>query len=125
MKRKHRKRAKQNPLARGHVSAIKTLIEHAQETYPHFESPRGQRDIAAAISALAELDSPAAIGADDLERLIDSTSLAKVVEMLSGIAGEKADHIRTNWQDDRLASRWQRVANRLDKVAGDIRSYRL
>jgi hypothetical protein len=34
------------------LAALITLAEHAQETYPHFESPRGQADIAAAWSAI-------------------------------------------------------------------------
>lgn len=29
------------------------MIDHAEETYPHFESPRGQRDIAQAKKAVA------------------------------------------------------------------------
>lgn len=33
-------------------SALRTMIDHASETYPHFESERGQRDIAAAKAAL-------------------------------------------------------------------------
>jgi len=33
-------------------SALRVMVNHAQETYPHFESERGQRDIAAAIAAL-------------------------------------------------------------------------
>lgn len=35
-------------------AALLTLVEHAQETYPHFESERGQCDIAAALEALSQ-----------------------------------------------------------------------
>ena len=35
------------------VAALEKLIDHASETYPHFESPRGQADIAQARAALA------------------------------------------------------------------------
>jgi len=37
------------------------------------------------------------MNADDLEKLIDRTSVAEVIEMISGIAGLKADHIRSAW----------------------------
>jgi hypothetical protein len=65
------------------------------------------------------------MNADDLEKLIDQTSVAKVIEMVSGIAGLKADHIAENWQDYPLAKRWQRVANKLDTVSASIRKLRL
>jgi hypothetical protein len=34
------------------LQALKTLTDHAQEQYPHFESERGQRDIAQAVIAI-------------------------------------------------------------------------
>jgi hypothetical protein len=36
--------------------ALKTLAEHASETYPHFEDTRGQADIAAARAAIARAE---------------------------------------------------------------------
>lgn len=38
------------------LAALQTLTDHAQETYPHFESERGQRDIAAALAAIAKAE---------------------------------------------------------------------
>lgn len=38
--------------AREMQTALRTLVEHAQERYPHFESERGQLDIARAVLAL-------------------------------------------------------------------------
>lgn len=35
------------------LAALKILADHASETYPHFESERGVRDIAAARAAIA------------------------------------------------------------------------
>src|SRR5213080_987218 len=35
------------------LAALKVLVDHAQETYPHFESERGQRDIAQSLAAIA------------------------------------------------------------------------
>lgn len=34
------------------LAALITLVDHAEETYPHFESARGQADIAAAKAAI-------------------------------------------------------------------------
>ena len=34
------------------LEALETLTNHASETYPHFESERGQTDIAAALAAI-------------------------------------------------------------------------
>ncbi len=36
------------------LMALEVLINHAMETHPHFESKRGQNDIAAAIKAVAK-----------------------------------------------------------------------
>lgn len=36
------------------LAALEVLVEHAQETYPHFESERGQRDIKQALAAIAK-----------------------------------------------------------------------
>lgn len=36
---------------RAALEALETMIDHASETFPHFESARGQRDIAAAAAA--------------------------------------------------------------------------
>ena len=36
------------------LAALEVLADHAQETYPHFEGTRGQRDIQAALDAIAK-----------------------------------------------------------------------
>ena len=36
------------------LEALRVLADHAQEQYPHFESERGQRDIAQALAAIAK-----------------------------------------------------------------------
>ena len=35
---------------------------------------------------------------EQLEDLIDATSFVEVVELLANVAGEKAEHLRVNWQ---------------------------
>jgi hypothetical protein len=48
---------------------------------------------------------------ETLEALIDKHGLLHVVTALDLICTEKADHIRTNWQDRALAKDWDRAAN--------------
>src|ERR1700731_964697 len=55
-----------------------------------------------------------------LESLIDSSSLADVLESLSEIADGKAQHIAENWQDSALAAQWNRAASRIGTCAGSV-----
>lgn len=59
---------------------------------------------------------------DRLEMAVDSIGLHGVLEMLAEIAGEKAEHIRTNWPTAKDIERgWNRDAKRLDKLAAVVR----
>lgn len=51
-----------------------------------------------------------------LELLVDRVGLRNVIYALSLIADHKADHIRSNWQDEALAKLWEHDARILDKV---------
>ena len=46
------------------------------------------------------------IAQDHLEELVDQHGLDRVVEMLADICADKADHLRSNWQDDATARAW-------------------
>lgn len=50
---------------------------------------------------------------DTLEALIDSNTLASVVNALARICEEKAEHIRSNWQDGAMAKGWDHDARML------------
>lgn len=54
---------------------------------------------------------------EELERLIDATSLLDVLTGLEMVCSEKADHIRENWQDKMLARRWDRASAICGKAA--------
>lgn len=41
-----------------------------------------------------------------LEKLVDAADLRTVLMALSEICGEKAEHVRTNWADQKLARCW-------------------
>lgn len=60
-----------------------------------------------------------------LEEMIDRHSLAKVLDMLAGVCGQKASHIEENWQDYKLAKTWDRAANRLHTLSEAFRKVRL
>ena len=56
----------------------------------------------------------------DLEQWIDSIGLRAVLELLSEVCHEKADHLRVNWQDESAAKGWERDARRIEACAGKV-----
>jgi hypothetical protein len=55
--------------------------------------------------------------APPLEQYIDRAGLFGAVALLSTICAEKAEHIRTNWQDAALASKWDNAATKLANLS--------
>ncbi len=53
---------------------------------------------------------------DRLEQMIDGSSPQAIVDALAEICGDKADHVRSNWQDEPLAKVWEKVGSVLDRV---------
>lgn len=59
-----------------------------------------------------------------LEQLVDRLGYAKTLDWLADIATDKAAHIRTNWQDERLARRWEGASKPVRTTArGVAREY--
>ena len=52
---------------------------------------------------------PKAEDATILETLIDQIGLYEVLSTVEAICADKADHCRTNWQDEGLAKLWDRA----------------
>jgi dihydrodipicolinate synthase/N-acetylneuraminate lyase len=52
-----------------------------------------------------------------LEALIDKHGLKTVVSALSNVCGEKAEHLRSNWQDKASARVWENAGKTLDRVS--------
>ena len=50
---------------------------------------------------------------DTLEALIDTYTLADVLTAISDICYGKAEHLRSNWQDENAARVWQNTARRV------------
>lgn len=53
---------------------------------------------------------------DTLEQLIDTHGLDRVLTALEKVCGEKAEHLRTNWQDHAAAKEWERQGRLIGKA---------
>lgn len=51
-----------------------------------------------------------------LEGLIDKHGLVEIGLAIAALCYEKAEHIRTNWNDDELAEEWDRRAKAYHRV---------
>lgn len=58
--------------------------------------------------------------ADRLEHLVDEASLRNVLQALSAVCAAKAEHLETNWQDQRSARVWHRSARACDRLADKL-----
>lgn len=56
----------------------------------------------------------------ELEDVVDALGLKGVCEALAEICSAKADHVRTNWQDEPRAKAWGKAAAMLERVATRI-----
>lgn len=54
---------------------------------------------------------------EDLEALVDKYAIDGVASVLEQICYEKAEHVRTNWQDENLAKEWERAGKILNRAA--------
>ncbi len=58
----------------------------------------------------------------ELEKWIDHKGLSQVLNAISVICGEKAEHLRSNWQDTVTAKSWDKDANKIGKLANSVES---
>lgn len=54
---------------------------------------------------------------DQLEALVDSASLSAVLVALAEVAAEKAEHLRSNWQDAVSARTWDAASRKVDSLS--------
>jgi hypothetical protein len=54
---------------------------------------------------------------EDLEALVDKYAIDGVASVLEQICYAKAEHVRSNWQDENLAKEWESAAKILDRAA--------
>jgi hypothetical protein len=55
---------------------------------------------------------------DRLEAIVDAAGMDETLRMLGEICNLKADHLRSNWQDEASAKWFEKIARRLGKVGG-------
>lgn len=55
---------------------------------------------------------------DALEVLVDRYGLTRTLEALAEICEEKACHVAENWQDEKLATQWDKAADAIDTFTG-------
>jgi hypothetical protein len=48
-----------------------------------------------------------------LERLVDTTGVANVLEALAAVCHEKVDHVRSQYDDEKTARLWERAGNKI------------
>jgi hypothetical protein len=53
---------------------------------------------------------------ETLEQYIDMHGLDFVLAGLASVCREKAEHLRSNWQDERSAKQWERKADIVDRA---------
>jgi len=53
---------------------------------------------------------------ETLENTVNKMGIKTVIRTLEDICHEKAEHMRTNWQDDNLAYIWGNIGCRLNKI---------
>lgn len=61
-------------------------------------------------------------GMDDIEHLIDKYGLEGICDAISHICNEKADHARSNWQDEPMAKVWEKNAKLFDALTFKLAS---
>ena len=52
-----------------------------------------------------------------IEPLLDRSSLSDIVLALARLCNEKAEHVRSAWQDEHLAKAWDRAARACDRFS--------
>jgi hypothetical protein len=66
---------------------------------------------------------PTKADTDAMESLIDRVGMYETLSLVAAICGEKAAHIRENWQDDSAAKWWDKLGaalTELDDLASTV-----
>ena len=59
-----------------------------------------------------------------LEAMVDKVGVRDVLYALARISYTKAEHIQSNWQDERLASKWTKQGLALDRFTAMSKALR-
>lgn len=58
---------------------------------------------------------------EQLEKLVDATSIDTVARCLALVCFEKAEHVQINWQDRPLARQWESNGKRIATVSEKLK----
>lgn len=53
---------------------------------------------------------------DNIKEMLDSMSVSDVLQIMSQICYEKAELLRSNWQDPDTAREWEKVGRAVGKI---------
>lgn len=53
----------------------------------------------------------------ECEALVDKYNIDVILSKLAEVCHEKAEHIRTNWQDKQTAKEWERLGKKLEHAS--------
>lgn len=62
---------------------------------------------------------------DQVEGLIDKMTLEQFLNVACNVCMAKGDHLRSNWQDNKSAEVWERMASRLETQSEAARRYKV
>ena len=54
---------------------------------------------------------------DRLEEILDAIGVSETMVNLAAVCFAKADHLRSNWQDERTAKAWDALGRRVDTLS--------
>jgi hypothetical protein len=57
---------------------------------------------------------------EQLEQLIDTHGIDFLIDKLSEICHQKAEHLRSDWQDDSAANMWENNAHALENAYYEV-----
>ena len=57
----------------------------------------------------------------ELESMVDKVGIRNVLWALAHIAGAKAEHVATNWQDVLLAKQWMKISGQIQSLVPRIK----
>lgn len=57
---------------------------------------------------------------EQIESIVDQSSVDQLILKLSRICYEKSEHIESEWQDKKTARVWRRAAARLARLGGTV-----
>jgi len=61
---------------------------------------------------------------EQVEKLIDDSSLPELMIVVMDVCRDKAEHIRVNWQDEHSATVWDSFANAIDNTRAFWKTWR-